>query len=199
MTYNDFGEMRNNIERVKRNWPMTIENIMSAKFSALKISDSEDTARRLMVETGASYLPVIGDAGEPLGIVRQTDLLQGLQPIANKKSSKDSKSKEDAGPLSDVMRVEFETISSSSPLRDAAILLQQKNYGYLLVVADNRLIGIVAPRNFLGVTIDLLQDREELNLEDLDEDAKIVALDEDDLRDIFVDKPETDDWNQMDV
>ena len=199
MTYNDFGEMRNNSERVKRNWPMTIENIMSAKFSALKISDSEDTARRLMVETGASYLPVIGDAGEPLGIVRQTDLLQGLQPIANKKSSKDSKSKEDAGPLSDVMRVEFETISSSSPLRDAAILLQQKNYGYLLVVADNRLIGIVAPRNFLGVTIDLLQDREELNLEDLDEDAKIVALDEDDLRDIFVDKPETDDWNQMDV
>jgi hypothetical protein len=43
LTYNDFGEMRSKLERVKRNWPMIIENIMSTKFSALKISDSEDT------------------------------------------------------------------------------------------------------------------------------------------------------------
>ena len=70
---------------------MIIENIMSTKFSMLKISDSEDAARQLMVETGASYLPVIGDAGEPLGVIWQTDLLRRLQPIASKKSSKDSK------------------------------------------------------------------------------------------------------------
>ena len=164
---------------------MVVKNMMSAKFAALKFSDSEDTARQLMVETGASYLPVIGDAGELLGVIRQADLLQRMQPIANKKSSKGSKSKEGTGPLSDVMRLEFETISSSSPLREAAILLQQKNGGCLLVVADNRLIGIVVPRNFLGVTIDLLQDWEELNF--------------DDLGDIFVDKTETEDWSQMDV
>ena len=100
---------------------------MSTKFSALRISDGEDTARQLMVETGASYLPVIGDAGEPLGVVWQTDFFQKLHPIANKKSSTDSKTNESASPLSDVMREEFETISSASPLRDAAILLQQKN------------------------------------------------------------------------
>ena len=127
------------------------------------------------------------------------DLLQRLQPIANKKPSKDSKSKEGTGSLSNVMRVEFETISSSSALRGAAILLQQKNSGCLLVVADNRLIGIVSPRNFLGVTIDLLQDREEFKFDDLGEDTKIGALDEDDLGDIFVNKPETEDWNQMDA
>ena len=191
--------MRSKLERVKRNWPMIIENIMNTKFSVLKISDSEDTARKLMVETGASCLPVIGDAGEPLGVIWQTDLLQISQLIANKKSSKDLKSKEDVGQLSDMMCVEFETIPSSSPLRDAAILLQQKNSGCLLVVADNRLIGIVAPRNFLGVTIDLLQDREELKFDDLDEATDIGALDEGDLGDIFVDKPETEDWSQMNV
>ena len=125
---------------------MVVKNIMSAKFAALKFSDSEDTARQLMVETGASCLPVIGDAGEPLGVIWQADLLQRMQPIANKKSSKGSKSKEGVGPLSDVMRVEFETISSTIPLRDAAILLQHKNSSC-----------------------------------------------------IFVDKPETEDWNQMDV
>ena len=199
MTYNDFGEMRSKLERVKRNWPMIIENIMSTKFSVLKISDSEDTARKLMVETGASCLPVISDTGEPLGVIWQADLLQRLQSIANKKSSKDSKSKEGAGPLSDVMRVEFEIILSSSSLRDAAILLQHKNSGCLLVVTDNRLIGIVSPCNFLGVTIDLLQDQEELKFNDPDEDAKVGVFDEDDLGDIFVDKPETEDWNQMDA
>ena len=178
---------------------MIIENIMSTKFSVLKISDSEDTARQLMVETGASCLPVIGDAGEPLGVIWQADLLQRMQPIAHKKISKGSTSKEGTGPLSDVMRPEFETISSASPLRDAAILLQQKNSGCLLVVADNRLIGIVVPRNFLGVTVDLLQDREELKFDDLDENAELGTLDEDYLDDIFVDKPETEDWNQMDV
>ena len=68
-----------------------------------------------------------------------------------------------------------------------------------MVVVDNRLIGIVAPRNFLGVTVDLLQDREELKFDDLDEDADIGTLDEDDLGDIFAEKPETEDWNQIDV
>ena len=178
---------------------MVVKNMMSAKFAALKFSDSEDTARQLMVETDASYLPVIGDAGEPLGVIWQADLLQRLQSIANKKSSKDSKSKEGAGPLSDVMRVEFEIILSSSSLRDAAILLQHKNSGCLLVVTDNRLIGIVSPCNFLGVTIDLLQDQEELKFDDLNEDAEVGVLDEDDLGDIFVDKPETEDWNQVDA
>ena len=93
---------------------MIIEDIISTKFSVLKISDSEDTARQLMVETGASYLPVIGEEGEPLGVIWQTDLLQRLQPIVRKKSSQVSKSKEGACPLSDVMRVEFEIISSPS-------------------------------------------------------------------------------------
>jgi CBS domain-containing protein len=199
LTYNDFGEIRSKLERMKRNWPMIIENIMSTKFSALKISDSEDTARKLMVETGASCLPVISDTGGPLGVIWQADLLQRLQPIVSKKSSNGSKSKESAGPLSDVMRVEFETILSSSSLRDAAILLQHNNTGCLLVVTDNRLIGIVSPCNFLGVTIDLLQDQEELKFDDLDEDAKVGTLDEIDLGVISVDKPETEDWNQMDA
>ena len=97
------------------------------------------------------------------------------------------------------MRVEFEIILSSSSLRDAAILLQHKNSGCLLVVTDNRLIGIVSPCNFLGVTIDLLQDQEELKFDDLNEDAEVGVLDEDDLGDIFVDKPETEDWNQVDA
>ena len=95
---------------------MIVENIMSTKFSVLKISDSEGTACQLMVETGSPCLPVIGDADEPL-----------------------------------------------------------------------------------GVTANLLQDPEELKFDHLDEDAGIGALDEDDLGDIFVEKPETEDWNQMDV
>ena len=66
-------------------------------------------------------------------------------------------------------------------------------------MANNRLIGVVTLRNFLRVTIDLLQDREELNFHVLDEDAKIGVVDEDDQGNIFVDKPETEDWNQMDV
>ena len=103
---------------------MIIDNIMSTKFSVLKISDSEHTARQLMVETGASYLPVIGDAGEVFGIIWQADLFQKLQPIVNKKSNKDTNSKEE-----------------SSPVRDAAILLQKNDSDCLFVVVDNRLIG----------------------------------------------------------
>ena len=67
------------------------------------------------------------------------------------------------------------------------------------MVTDNRLIGIVSPCNFLGVTIDLLQDQEELKFDDMDEDTEVGVLDEGDLGDIFVDKPETEDWNQIDV
>ena len=66
-------------------------------------------------------------------------------------------------------------------------------------MADNRLIGVVAPRNFLGVTIDLLQNRGKLKFDDLEEDVEIGALNEDGLGDIFVDKSETEDWNQIDV
>ena len=91
------------------------------------------------------------------------------------------------------MRLEFETISSASPFQDAAIFLQQKNSDCLLVVADNRLIGVISRRNFLGVTIDLLQDRDEFKIDDMDEGTEIGTLYEDDLGDIFVDKLETED------
>ena len=67
------------------------------------------------------------------------------------------------------------------------------------MVADNQLIGIVVPRNLLCATVDLLQDREELKFDGLDEGADIEAFDEDDLSDIFVEKSEAEDWNQIDV
>jgi hypothetical protein len=38
-----------------------------------------------------------------------------------------------------------------------------------------------------------------LKFDDLGEDAEVGVLDEGDLGDIFVDKPETEDWNQMDA
>ena len=66
-------------------------------------------------------------------------------------------------------------------------------------MVDNRLIGIVASRNFLGVTIDLPEDQEELKFDDRGEDSEIRVLDEDDLGDIFIGKPEPEDWNQLDI
>lgn len=172
---------------------------MSTKFSTLKISDSEDPARQLMFDIEASCLPVISDASEPLGVIWHTDVLQRLQPIANNKITKKSKSKEGVGQLSDVMRVEIETIISSSPIRDAAILLQQKNCGCLLAVDGNRLIGIVESRNFPGITIDFLQDQDELKFDDLEENVDVDMLNEDDLGDIILENLETEVWNQMDV
>jgi CBS-domain-containing membrane protein len=105
--------------------------------------------------------------------------------------------------LSDIMRTDFETVSPGSGIRQAATGLHGQIPECLLVVDKNQLVGVLTSSDFLGITITLLQEREqeqeEPKFSDLGEDAEIEELNEGDLAGVFIEKTEDEDWDRLDL
>ena len=182
---------------------MTVDRVMNAQFSTLTISDSVDMARQLMTEKAVQYLPVVDNEGESLGLVYQADLLGYENRASEKARRKRSGSEKESMKLSDIMRTDFETVSPGSGIRQAATGLHGQIPECLLVVDKNQLVGVLTSSDFLGITITLLQEREqeqeEPKFSDLGEDAEIEELNEGDLAGVFIEKTEDEDWDRLDL
>jgi predicted transcriptional regulator len=82
------------------------------------------------------------------------------------------------------------TIGSS--LRQAVLVLQGHKYGCLPVICEEQLVGIISDSDFIGVSINLLQQHEEISDEvEVGEDLEVVQLN--DLSDLNIEIEETDD------
>ena len=101
---------------------ITIEHNKTAKDVAL-----------LLAEKGISSLVVVKD-GVPIGLVTERDL-------ARKVSTTDKKSSEVL--LSEIMSANFRWVEPMTPIEDAVQKMLNKNIRRLLVLDNNKLVGII--------------------------------------------------------
>ena len=101
---------------------ITIEHNKTAKDVAL-----------LLAEKGISSLVVVQD-GKPIGLVTERDL-------ARKVSTTDRKSIE--VPLSEIMSANFRWVEPMTPIEDAVQKMLNKNVRRLLVLENDKLVGII--------------------------------------------------------
>ena len=126
---------------------ITIDELMTENPYALRPSDSLQAARNLMSEKNIRHIPITDDDGRLLGLVTQRDILMASSP--------DNKNHDVE--LSKIMIDKVSVIRTTDSVRQAAIRLQQKKYGCLPVVTDDRLVGIVTDSDYVGVAINLLE------------------------------------------
>jgi CBS domain-containing protein len=101
---------------------ITIEHDKTAKDVAL-----------IFAEKGISSLVVVQD-GKPIGLVTERDL-------ARKVSTTDRKSIE--VPLADIMSANFRWVEPMTPIEDAVQKMLNKNVRRLLVLENDKLVGII--------------------------------------------------------
>jgi CBS domain-containing protein len=101
---------------------ITIEHDKNAKDVAL-----------LFAEKGIRSLVVVQD-GKPIGLVTERDL-------ARKVSTTDRKSTE--VPLSEIMSANFRWVEPMTPIEDAVQKMLNKNVRRLLILENDKLVGII--------------------------------------------------------
>jgi CBS domain-containing membrane protein len=127
---------------------LDVSDIMTPRRSLVIIGPDAtvDEARRAMAAHAIRHLPVLGQDGELLGLVSQTDVL-----VAGDGGGKS---------VREIMVREIDTIDERSNVRHAAQMMFRHKRSCLPVTRDGRLQGIVTDADFIGVAIALMEQLE---------------------------------------
>jgi CBS domain-containing protein len=93
-------------------------------------------AIKILLERQISGVPVIGESGELVGILSVKDCL--------KIAFSASYHQEWAGPVSEFMSAEVQTIESDTDIVEAAEIFLKNRYRRFPVVTDGRLVGMIS-------------------------------------------------------
>ena len=138
--------------------PKNVSEIMTVKIETIGLEDTAQTAAKKMKEKNVSSLVVMDVNNQAVGIVTERDLVS--QVCYHEVSSKEYI-------IRHVMSSPVATIDPDSTVETAASLMQENKVKHLVVVDENKTVGIITTSNF----IKYLNDQLELD----DVHAKILA------------------------
>lgn len=138
---------------------MFVKNKMTANPFTISPDQTIPDAHEIMARNGIKRLPVMKN-GALVGIVSRGDIQQASPSKATAFSIGEityilSKTK-----ISQIMTKSPVTISSNALLEEAATLMRNNHVGFLPVVDDNKLVGIITESDIFDSFIELLGFRE---------------------------------------
>jgi len=138
---------------------MTVEKIMRRDVVPVRAADPLTAARQYMTAQGLAAIPVVGNDGEPIGILTEDDLLvRHLQrkPLPWWKITFDEPEqlardylKRTGTTVADVMTEVSITVGPDAPVEHAAAVMHEHGLPVLLVVADGTLVGLLTRSDVL--------------------------------------------------
>jgi signal-transduction protein with cAMP-binding, CBS, and nucleotidyltransferase domain len=136
----------------------SVREIMTVNIETIGLEDNAQTAAKKMKEKNVSSLVVMDVNNQAVGIVTERDLVS--QVCCHEASSKEYI-------IRHVMSSPVATIDPDSTVETAANLMQENKVKHLVVVDENKTVGIINSSNFIKY----------LNgqLESSDVNAKILA------------------------
>ncbi len=138
---------------------MFVKNKMTANPFTISPDQTVPEAHEIMTVNGVKRLPVMKN-GKLVGVVSKEDILQASPSNATTFSMGEITYLLSKMKVSKIMNKNTITISSSALLEEAAILMRDNNVGFLPVVDDEKLVGILTETNIFDSFIELLGFRE---------------------------------------
>jgi len=133
-----------------------VAEVMTARVHVASPSTPFKTLVRLIEENRIGAVPIVDPQGRPIGIVSESDLL--LKENADLTSPLDllrqrrQREKADGVVAADVMSSPVVTVSTDTPIAQAARVMRERNVGRLVVVDTRlRIAGIVSRSDLLKV------------------------------------------------
>ena len=132
--------------------PTTVGQLMTERLETISPSDTAQEAAKKMRDKKVSSLVVTDLEDKPIGIVTERDLVR--QVCTKAINSNDVI-------VHRIMSSPLATIDANSSVEVAADIMIQNKVRHLLVVDENKVLGIITPSDFTGYLI------EKLNLDDV--------------------------------
>lgn len=131
---------------------LRVSDRMTRDVQKLDPNDKLAVAEELMKTGNFRHLVVVEDGGDEIvGVVSQRDIFYGALAWSLGQGTAAHQKTLDTLPVKNVMRSEVTTVSSDTPLADAARTLLEHRIGCLPVVDDERLVGILTEGDFLAM------------------------------------------------
>ncbi|VAW56837.1 hypothetical protein MNBD_GAMMA07-149 [hydrothermal vent metagenome] len=136
----------------------TIGHVMVTGVVNLIKTDDVHHARMLMKEKNIRHIPVLSEKnGTLLGVITQHSLLNNAFNVVEKYGLGKLEKKERQTHVSQIMRTDCETVASDTDIELVCEAFLKKKYSYLLIVDDEKLVGIVTSVDFVKLSLHLLQ------------------------------------------
>lgn len=132
--------------------PTTVGQLMTERLETISPSDTAQEAAKKMRDKKVSSLVVTDVEDKPIGIVTERDLVR--QVCTRVINSNDVI-------VHHIMSSPLATIDANSSVEVAADIMIQNKVRHLLVVDENKVLGIITPSDFTGYL------KEKLNLDDV--------------------------------
>jgi CBS domain-containing protein len=130
----------------------TVGQLMTERLETISPSDTAQEAAKKMRDKKVSSLVVTDVEDKPIGIVTERDLVR--QVCTKVINSNDVI-------VQHIMSSPLATIDANSSVEVAADIMIQNKVRHLLVVDENKVLGIITPSDFTGYL------KEKLNLDDV--------------------------------
>lgn len=134
---------------------MFVRNKMTTNPFSVSPDSTIPDAHEIMTRHNVKRLPVLKD-GKLVGIVSKEDIAQASPSKATSFSVGELTYLLARTKISKVMKKELITISPDALLEEAAIMMRNNDVGFLPVVDNGRLVGIITESNIFDAFIELL-------------------------------------------
>jgi CBS domain-containing membrane protein len=129
-----------------------VSDRMTRDVKTLGQNDKLAVADELMKAGSFRHVVVVSDEGDEIvGVVSQRDIFHGALAWSLGQGAAAHQKSLEALPVKSVMQSEVTTVTSDTPLGDAARTLLEGHIGCLPVVDDRRLVGILTEGDFLAM------------------------------------------------
>jgi CBS domain-containing membrane protein len=130
---------------------MTVSEIMTSDPITLTGNANLAQARTLMVNNRIRHIPIVEDE-ILIGLISQRDLLAAEESSLLTINADQRRSYETKVGVQDFMKSKLVTISEHTSVRQAALYLEKHQFGYLPVVTNGKVVGIIADSDFINLT-----------------------------------------------
>ncbi|MBV1872207.1 MAG: CBS domain-containing protein [Gammaproteobacteria bacterium] len=149
---------------------ITVNEVMTTNVISLSPHDTVLKAADIMTKHNIRHIPVVSTKNQVVGIVSQRDVLRsGALSWSTDHKNENSGQQE----IAEIMSKGTLSTHPKDSLRAAGLTLQKHKYGCLPVVENGLLVGIITDTDFVSVAINLIEEKDSLEEEEIEEIEKI--------------------------
>ena len=141
------------------------QELMTQPVCTLPQTATLADARKLMEEKHVRHLPIVDGKDRLAGMFTQRDLLATMDSAMYQMTEEEVAVRESEISIGEIMTQKVATASLCTPLRQAALFLQNKRYGCLPIVENKKVLGIITDSDFVAIAINLLEQIEQSSVE----------------------------------
>jgi len=137
---------------------LCVRDYMTTNVTTLNDQARLLDAALLIRRTGKRHVPIVDESGRPVGIISDRDVSRMAPSMLARMTPEEYNQIFEATPITVAMTKNPITVAPETAIRDAVGMLYEKKIGAIVVIENDKVVGILTVTDMLGLLNQLLSD-----------------------------------------